>query len=143
MKAFFLVVGGLVGLAFILFSVRDLRTGAASRHWTRVQGRVRQVVIETTSSRGEAEQYRVRVDFEYEFKGAPQRNGELVGSPSYDRDIAAHYGSGYVPGKAVDVYVDPQRPSRSTLDPGIKYRSLVALLFGVGTLGVFLWHLFG
>jgi hypothetical protein len=142
-EIFFLVVGCVVGLVFILFSVRALLVGAASRHWPRVQGRVRQVVIETSIQSGKPDRYRARVDFEYEFNGAPHRNGEFVGSPSLERSIAAGYGSGYTPGKPLDVFVDPKRPSHSTLDPGLKLGSVVALLFGIGALSVFLWLLFG
>jgi hypothetical protein len=141
MRSVALIIGCAVALTFIVVYTRVLIEGAASRHWRQVRGTVRQVMIEFTQQSGELDRFVARVDYEYMFEGAPQRNGQFVGQTCTDRDEAVNYGRVYTAGQQIDVFVDPGKPERSTFDPGLKYRNLVPVLFGIVMLVFFLSRL--
>jgi hypothetical protein len=71
----------------------------------------------------------------------PHRNYQLVGQTSTDRDEVVNYARAYAAGQQVDVFVDPKAPNKSTLEPGLKYRNLVPVLFGIVMLVFFLTRL--
>jgi hypothetical protein len=121
---------------------RVLIEGAASRHWRQVRGTVRDVVIERSKQGSELAEFVARVDFEYVFEGSPHRNCQYVGQTSTDRDDAVNYGRAYSAGQQIDVFVDAGNPGKSTLDPGLKYRNFIPVLFGTGMLVFFLFRFF-
>ncbi|MFL6673257.1 MAG: DUF3592 domain-containing protein [Massilia sp.] len=141
MEAIGLIIGSSVALVFIVAFTRQLIEGAASRHWRPVRGTVRRVAIEQHIRSG-ADQFSARVDYEYMFEGAPHRNCQSVGGTSSDRDEVVNFVRGYAAGQQVDVFVDPAKPQKSTLDPGLKYGYLVPVMFGIVMLAFFVSRFF-
>ena len=141
METVFLVIGSALSLVSIVVVVGALRRGAASRHWRRVPGTVNEVAIERHLKTGGADRFSARVDYKFVFEGSVRRASQGFGRTTIDRDEAVSYGRPYTAGQAVDVFVDPADPRRSTLTPGLNYGHLVTVAFGAVMLVFFLSRL--
>lgn len=121
-----------MGLVFLGLGVQALRTGLASRRWTRVSGKVRKLAIETTTTpnRAAANQYVARLDYEYEFGPRLYRKDALVTASYTSRAMAVEEARKYREGEAVDVYVNASLPDQSILTPGVNAGALLPLIAG-------------
>lgn len=130
-----------IAMAFIVFPAHAMLRGAASRHWRQVRGTVLRVAIEHTTERGELDRFAARVDFEYVFEGTSHHKRKFLGGSTNDRAEAVLNGSAYAAGQQIDVFVDPAKPTRYTLVPGVDYKNLVPIGTAIYLLLVFLFIL--
>jgi hypothetical protein len=142
MESIGLVVVCALALAFIIFPARAMLQGAASVHWRQVRGTVRRVAIEHTTERGELDSFSARLDFEYVFEGAPHHKRLFLGASTNERAQAVLNGSAYTAGQQIDVFVDPAKPARCTLVPGVDYKNLVPIGTAIYLLLVLLFILY-
>lgn len=119
----------------IALGIFGLIRGAASRHWTKVSGRVSKVAIECHTRYGAKDKYAARVDYEYVVDGRLRRDS--LGFPSNGhRASAAREACDYSDGQRIDVFFDPLRPDRNTLKPGLDYAWLTPVIMGCVFVGV-------
>lgn len=131
-----------LGLMSLFFAIRELRLRAAARHWTRVHGIVRRVVIETLECQAHYDSYSAHLEYEYQFNGELQRGKQNFGQANTHRPTVAARVRDYVAGQEIDVYVNPKRPAQSTLDAKMEYNAVTGIIIGIPAVAISLWNLF-
>jgi hypothetical protein len=128
----------LVGLGIGAVMVLNLIRGRRSRHWPIVPGVVLDSQVnsytddEGTRMYGVAITYRYEVDG-YEFSGNRRTFGEFN---SNNRGRAERIVAQYLPGSDVQVYYDPDDPTKAVLEPGTNSTSILFLLLPLIFIGL-------
>lgn len=123
---------------------REFYFSLFTSRWKKVTGRVVHATVEETIDQYDERRsrFQARADYDYDYLGITRRGQHFLAGNVYDsREEAKARLDAYVVNQEIDVYVYLNRPSKSTLVPGIEYGSLVAFLFGVGVLGLCLHQL--
>ena len=119
------------GGGLLLYGVRLIRQGQASRSWPTAPGVVRASRIRVGESRGSSRPTRsVHVEYAYAVGGTErvsQRAG--FGDPLTDEGMRAMV-ERYPEGKRVTVAYDPADPGRAVLEPGVQGIAYWALFIG-------------
>jgi hypothetical protein len=105
-----------------------------STRWPHVQGRVLKSWAEKTDS--EYSYYSPRVEYTYSVDGVRHSSTtvRLIGDRSMRRSRAERVAASYKVGDTVEVWYDPNKPTRATLQPG-GARWLLASLIVVSVVG--------
>jgi hypothetical protein len=126
------VGGGLLLLCGVLalgLCLREMHVAGRSAHWRPIAGTVHEVEI---TRDGENNNFHVEVHYRYRIDGQEYNASKLRWGPvpSFPNRLAAEqYLSRFRSGHPVMVYVDPARPARSVLLPGLHSSSLIAPFF--------------
>jgi len=128
-----LILGMAIGL--IQDRVRLLQAGQHSLQWPTVIGEVIDADVSQIAGTQTGAGWMVRVRYAYEvddieFQGDRMTFSRRIGGRTRiqaDDELVQ-----YVPGGAVLVYYDPERPQRSVLEPGPDRRAYFGLSVGVG-----------
>lgn len=134
MEALALVLAPLLGIVFVAAFGSGFVESLRSRQWTCVRGRITAAWVSKQTSTDEPSSFYPAVRYKYQFEGR-WFSGERIG---FVKTGAQHSGyaekvlARYPVGAEVDVYVNPLRPSRSVLTPGVSWGSLSAAATGLG-----------
>ncbi|OGB21130.1 MAG: hypothetical protein A3I66_10080 [Burkholderiales bacterium RIFCSPLOWO2_02_FULL_57_36] len=141
MEVFALLIGGSIGIAFVVVHAKIFYASMSRHNWDKVIGHVHRAVIEEYDKRSGMNWYQVRVEYDYTYRAVIRRGYCFVGQSSFDREELRKRSDTYTPGQALDVYVYKKNPGESALVREIKYGNLVQLIFGVALLGFCLLRL--
>ena len=129
-----LVIAVLLGFAFVAMFGSGFVQSLRSRSWIRVRGRITSAGVSKQTSSDGPSSFVPAVRYQYQVEGR-LLSGERIGfidigarHPGVAEKVLARYPVG----AEVDVYVDPLRPTRSVLTPGVSWGSLYAAACGVG-----------
>lgn len=134
METVAVIVAMLLGFAFVAMFGSSFVESLRSRNWTRVRGRITAAGVSKQARSEGASSFYPAVRYEYQFEGR-LLTGDRIGFASIG---ARHPGAAkkvlarYPVGAEVDVYVDPLRPTRAVLTPGLSWGSLLAAVGGAG-----------
>ena len=132
-----------VGLVLFAYGVRDVAKAWRCSSWPVVKGRVMDAGISEIDKGIGGVDVRFAPDFKYEYKfKGTIKFGNAIGyfppsalglSESYyasNEYQALRFISRYPVDSSVDVYVNPDNPSESVLEPGVKLPVLMPLIIG-------------
>ncbi|WP_424952030.1 DUF3592 domain-containing protein [Deinococcus sp.] len=110
--------------------INEIRPGQQSLYWLKIPA----VVIshqdmKVVVARGSAPALRILYDYVYLDK---HYENDLVRFSAPDRGVKFEYGLAYPVGKSVWVYINPNQPTQTVLEPGVQEISLD--FFWLGTL---------
>ena len=125
------LVMSLLGALFFIYAIQYVNRGKASLKWDVVEGEVQEVkqVVERGDPTRRQRFDFVDVNYRYRVKGKDYFGDRIrftVGKRSMNTELER-----YPVGKVVKVYVDPEQPSMSVLEPGVDISNYIALLAGV------------
>lgn len=134
-----------IGLVFTLLGSFEMYQGWRTQDWPSVPGRIISSEIESRDSRSRSSggrsrtdtDYSVKIRYAYEVAGQSLEGTRIqYGYQSHDgRASARKEQSRYLPAKEVQVYYDPDNPSRSVL---VKGAGTSWLAIGLGSLALVL-----
>ena len=134
------ILGGIalagVGVASAILEWRTILEAARSRRWPRVQGRVISAEFQKAPASGvfmRPAKGRAAISYRFELNGL-ERSGNrvFVGDDRFGSAYEAQKRTRhYYPGVSVDVYYDPQDPSRTVLETGPRAWDLSMLLLSI------------
>ncbi|GFE83492.1 hypothetical protein GCM10011487_54920 [Steroidobacter agaridevorans] len=134
METLGLIIAVLLGFAFVAMFGSGFVESLRSRNWTRVRGRITAAGVSERTCTDRPSSFFPAVCYEYPFEGR-LLSGERIGffdigarHPNVAKKVLARYPVG----AEVDVYVDPLRPTRSVLTPGVSWAGLFAAACGLG-----------
>ena len=130
-----------IALMGIIHELRAISRGRASRGWMPTAGRIVHSRPHTTLIRPTRSVTAANVEFEYSIAGKTYRSRQVDftgrASETHGPGVGDVLGE-YSPGQSVTVYVDPTRPERAVLEPGVRSsayaRLAVAVAFAVFSL---------
>lgn len=133
----------ILGMVFTGAFLPSLAESVRTRRWVRTSGTVTGAFIAERKAIDHPSHYAPEIQYEYEFDGrnfVGKRIG-VIGTAAPHRAHARAVLERYPVGALIDVYVDPSKPSRAVLEPGLSWGSLVAILMGMGamTFAVLMW----
>ncbi|MFL6656883.1 MAG: DUF3592 domain-containing protein [Massilia sp.] len=134
------VFAWLLGLVFLIVGVAGFREGMQNRRWHKVTGFVRRIAIERSMEGERTVRYAVRVDYRYTVGGHARNGRDQVGSTEYSSEVDALVAP-YVVGGPLDVYVNPDNATRSSLRIGVQFGDLLPIIFGAGMMAFFSYQL--
>lgn len=114
----------------LLYSVRAC-------FWKKVKGRITRSELHEYEDDGTM--YEPKIEYEYSFNGKKYNNDYIayaVGSTNR-KSSAKYYLGFYGKGWDVIVYVNPSKPTKSVLAPGIRYQNLVLLFIFI--FAIYFW----
>jgi hypothetical protein len=141
-----------VGIWMAWSAGSTLHDASRMQQWNRVEARLITAGYETRSG-DESDTYLAYASYTYTFRGGTY-TGDRVTIASgadnigdYQRDMGNALGAALARGETVTVYVDPDTPSESIIDPGIRwgllgFKSIFVFVFGGVGLGllIFTWR---
>jgi hypothetical protein len=110
-----------VGALLLFFGVRSYQSAQESSGWPTSPGVVLSSSVDSHRS-DDSTTYQAEVLYEYEVSGEKYSSNRIgygdisTGSPAPAQDLVNQYPSG----ESVTVYVDPEDPSQSVLQPGVR-----------------------
>lgn len=129
----------IIGFVATILILRQRRIAMQSRTWPYVEGKVALSKVEeswSSSSGGRSRMYTPKVIYEYVVDGQSYFGEQISISGSVSTSMSRHAEkvvADYPFGASVRVYYDPERPSESALQVGVKpflyFFLLVGLLF--------------
>ena len=136
MEVFFLIVGSIVGLGFMILHGPKFYVSLFASHWKKVTGHILHLIVEEGEKfEGGRKTFQARIDYDYNYLGINRRASHFLARSDYDdRKDSKKRMDSYAMGQEINVYVYISCPSKSTLVSGVKYGNFVQFLFGVGVL---------
>lgn len=131
---FWLAIALLFGFGWFVMLGSAFVESWQSRKWTRVRGRITASWVSESTDNDGPSSFMPAVHYKYHFEGR-DLSGDQIGfivMGARHRGVALRTLERYPVGAEVDVYVDPQRPTRSVLTRGVSWVSLFALICGLG-----------
>ncbi len=143
MESIALLLTLVLGLVFAGVFLPSFAESLRARRWTRVRGTVTGSFIAEGKTVDGPSSYAPEIQYTYEFEGR-KFFGErisVIGTSAQHRGHAREVLARYPVGASVDVYVDPRKPSRAVLEPGVSWGSLLATVMGLAfaTFAVLMW----
>src|SRR5688500_403308 len=134
METLALLIALLLGFVFVAMFGSGFVASLRSRNWVRVRGRVTSAWISEHTNTDGPSSFMPAVRYQYQFEGR-LLSGDRIGFINIGgrhRGIPEQVLQRYPVGAEVDVYVDPLRPTRAVLTPGVSWASLFPVAFGLG-----------
>lgn len=134
METFWLIIALLFGFGFVAMFGSGFAASWQSRKWTRVRGRITSAWVSESTRDDGPSSFTPEVRYKYQFDGR-ELTGDKIGfvvMGAHHPGVAEKTLERYPVGAEVDVFVDPQRPTRSVLTRGVSWASLFAVLCGLG-----------
>ena len=125
--AFLTVLGG----AGFLYSWREVRRAAASPRWPTVQGQVVTSTVREYRPKPDSQtEYSARITYRYRVGSVDHEGSRIAfgGITFFGQSSAAAKAQEYRDGSAVTVYVSPDNPKLSVLEPGQTWTGLLTLI---------------
>lgn len=130
-----LLAGGSAGVGYGLW---NLWQGASSPKWPTVTGQVVSSDLQRSRDRQGMVTYRAEVAYKYEVGGQTYASDRVF----FGDQLQTSWATGpvreverYHPGSQVQVFYDPNKPSRSVLEPGAPWQVYVVLFTAAAFLG--------
>jgi len=140
----------LIGLGAGAFFARGALDVLAARDWVPVQARLVRVDLQSHRDSDGGTTYRVTADYEYDWRGERfvssgvdlHAGADNLGD--YHRNLYSRLNRAFRASEPVTAWVDPDEPSRSVLNRGMRwgrfaFGMLFPLVFGGAGLGLMLW----
>jgi hypothetical protein len=137
MKSFLYFLPFIFGVLFSFSGVKNLLQAYDSRNWSICEGMVtRSEVVKQTVHGGKRSTTRTlyipKVQYEYAVDGNAYSSGNIsIGARSAGREDAQQTVNYYNVGKRVEVYFNPEVPSESALELGVRFGTYLPLLIGL------------
>jgi hypothetical protein len=127
----------LINLLLVIYIGGVLRTFRAY-FWDKAEGKITKSEIRTYQDDGEM--YEPQIEYQYEYKGQAYTSSQIgfgSGSSNNIKSSAQYFIDRYCLGWDVTVYINPEKPSKSMLEPGIRWNHIGFLAIAV--FSVYLW----
>ena len=114
-----------------MYSWREVRRAAASVGWPQIQGQVvTSKVREYRANPDSKSEYSARIRYRYQVRGIEHESDRIAfgGIAFFGQAAASAKAQEYSEGAAVTVYVSPQNPALSVLEPGQTWTGLLTLV---------------
>ena len=142
-----------LGLAVIFIALSQIKAGKESESWPSVRGRIVESKVRSrrteytdrdTGVRKTRTEYFPHVVYEYEVDSEVYKGSRICfGCVDAKEETAYRLVRMYPKGREVDVYYDPEKPSRSVLQPGEDLEMREAMIGGIVFVAAGILVLFG
>ena len=120
------------GLFMVLYSIRNGVKGHASRSWQPTQCTIRRSYVQVTTDDHNRKSMMPTVEYEYQFNGETLKGSQIrygtIGRAS--RSGCEKILRPYAEGATVQLYVNPEDPTDSTLEPGMSWGNIFSAVAG-------------
>ncbi len=118
---------GLVGLAGLIWSLRNLWLSLRSKYWNEVDCEIIESYVKITQLKGRS--YRPMISYRFNVNGLEYEGNKIKYGATWGTETVANdYCEKYPVGKIVKVNFDPMNHKRSVLEPGASWRIFGAIL---------------
>ena len=128
------ICSALIGVMAAVIGGRSLATGINSKTWNSVRGRIVGSYLEEHRQSKGTRSFTPRITYEYETDGGETVRSQRI-SFGFDGPSPGFVGrriiSRFPVGSEVDVFIDPDDPSNTIIDPGAAASSWFALGLGL------------